>query len=104
MYIATQMPLKSTASDFWRLVKDSSCIAIVMLNTLTSSNSSEVSTRQNATNRLYIYYKFNMTCLQVFTVSYGCCHSRKLGKTGEIVVSFNVLFSFCNSMCSTFHE
>lgn len=43
VYIATQMPLRSTASDFWRLVKDNSCIAIVMLNSLDSANSSEVS-------------------------------------------------------------
>jgi len=43
MYIATQMPLETTASDFWRLVKDNSCIAIVMLNCLNSTNSSEVS-------------------------------------------------------------
>jgi len=44
VYIATQMPLQSTTSDFWRLVKDNSCIAIVMLNSLDSVNSSEVST------------------------------------------------------------
>ena len=43
MYLATQMPLESTASDFWRLVKDNSCVAIVMLNSLDSINSSEVS-------------------------------------------------------------
>jgi len=39
MYMATQMPLESTASDFWRLVKDNSCIAIVMLNSLNSTSS-----------------------------------------------------------------
>jgi len=44
MYIATQMPLQSTTSDFWRLVKDNSCVAIVMLNSLDSINNSEVST------------------------------------------------------------
>jgi len=43
MYIATQMPLQSTVSDFWRLVKDNACTAIVMLNSLDSTSSSEVS-------------------------------------------------------------
>ena len=95
MYIATQMPLKSTASDFWRLVKDSSCIAIVMLNTLTSSNSSEVGTRQSAANRLYTYYKFNVTCLQVLATSKDW---------GDCILSFNIFFSYYSLMCSTFHE
>ena len=55
-YIATQMPLKSTVSDFWRLVKDNSCIAIVMLNSL-DGNKSEVSTLTSLIhNELVIYF------------------------------------------------
>ena len=55
-YIATQMPLKSTVSDFWRLVKDNSCIAIVMLNSL-DGNKSEVSTLTSLMcNELVIYF------------------------------------------------
>jgi protein tyrosine phosphatase len=40
-YIVTQMPLASTASDFWRLAQDNSCVAIIMLNDLDNNNSSE---------------------------------------------------------------
>lgn len=45
VYVATQCPLANTASDFWRLAKDTGCVAIVMLNNVdpTSNNNSEVS-------------------------------------------------------------
>ena len=35
--MATQSPLADTTSDFWRLVKDTGCVAIVMLNNVAAN-------------------------------------------------------------------
>ena len=37
-YVATQMPLPNTISDFWRLVHEHNCHTIVMLNPITTED------------------------------------------------------------------
>jgi len=74
MYVATQMPMESTASDFWRLVKDNQCVAIVMLNSLDSTDSSEVSVLVS----LRIGSVIIISRLQKLSVSCANSYSRKL--------------------------
>lgn len=51
-FIATQMPLKDTAVDFWRLLYEQKVSTIVMLNQLSSDKPKEV---QHIKMKIYLF-------------------------------------------------
>lgn len=55
-FIATQMPLKDTAVDFWRLLYEQQVSTIVMLNQLGSDKPKEV---QHMSIKIFLYTMYN---------------------------------------------
>lgn len=56
-FIATQMPLKDTAVDFWRLLYEQQVSTIVMLNQLGSDKPKEV---QHMSIKIFLYTMYNI--------------------------------------------
>lgn len=59
-FIATQMPLKDTVVDFWRLLYEQQVSTIVMLNQLGSDKPKEV---QNVNIKIYLFMMYDIDLL-----------------------------------------
>lgn len=59
-FIATQMPLKDTVVDFWRLLYEQQVSTIVMLNQLGSDKPKEV---QHVNIKIYLFMMYDIDLL-----------------------------------------